>query len=248
MSAIPYVKFFPSDWLSEESLRLVSYAARGLWIDMLCLMAKNQRRGYLEVTGGLTGGVKPTLAQLAKLTCGNEAEIGALLDELKGAGVCSIEPETGVIYSRRMVRDTELYNQSVAFGKQGGNPVLNRRRNKRLNPPVKPNGQPSLGSGSMGSGFNSSSGSESPINGHSGRPSLDLWIAECERRHPDWPRKDAQRAWEHYEKVGWRTSSNVPIKKWEMCIGTCYGRWEEKHGRNGSQLQLTAEELNSRRV
>lgn len=138
MSAVPYIKFFPSDWLSEESLRLVSFAARGLWIDMLCLMAKNERRGYLEVNGG----VNPTLPQLAKLVGSTEAEIAPLLAELKAAKTCSIDAN-GVLFSRRLVRDTESYSQAVSYGKKGGNPRLTGG----VKTPVKPTRQPSLGSG-----------------------------------------------------------------------------------------------------
>ncbi len=147
MSSLPYIKFYPSDWLSEESLRLVSVAARGLWIDLLCLMAKSERRGYLQVNGG----VNPTLAQVGKLVGLSEPELTPLLHELRQAGTCSVEPETGVLFSRRLVRDTELYNQAVNYGSKGGNPRLKKRRLDRVNPTLNPNRQPSLGS-NMGSG------------------------------------------------------------------------------------------------
>src|SRR5687767_5388312 len=143
MSSVPYLKWFPSDWLSDERLRLISFAARGLWMDMLCLMAKNVRRGFLEVNGG----VKPTLAQLAKLTGGSESEIAPLLDEILAAGVCSVEEGSGILYSRRIVRDTSAYNQAVSYGSRGGNPSLKKRLTRRVNPPVNPTQQPSLGSG-----------------------------------------------------------------------------------------------------
>ena len=147
MSSLPYIKFYPSDWLSEESLRLVSVAARGLWIDLLCLMAKSERRGYLQVNGG----VNPTLVQVGKLVGLSEAEITPLLHELKQAGTCSVDPINGMLFSRRLVRDTELYNQAVNYGSKGGNPKLKKRRSNRVNPPVNLNRQPPLGS-NMGSG------------------------------------------------------------------------------------------------
>jgi hypothetical protein len=144
MSAIPFIKFYPSDWLSEESLRLVSPAARGLWIDMLCLMAKNDRRGYLEVNGG----VNPSLIQLGRLVGMSAQEIEPLLEELKSAGTCSVDAN-GTLFSRRLVRDTDAYEKAVSYGKKGGNPkIKNKKQNgDRVNPPVKPNQQPSLGSG-----------------------------------------------------------------------------------------------------
>lgn len=148
MSAVPFIKFYPSDWLSEESLRLVSVAARGLWIDLLCLMAKNERRGYLE----LNGGVNPTPTQLARLVGVPANEVEALLTELKQAGTCSID-EKGVLFSRRLVRDTELYNQAVSYGKKGGNPRLTRRVKTPVKVMPKGSSQPSLDSGFWISGI-----------------------------------------------------------------------------------------------
>lgn len=142
MSDIPFIKFFPTDWLSEETLRLVSMGARGLWIDLLCLMARSNRRGYLE----LAGGIKPTSEQIARLLGRSVAEIEPLLDELKQAGTFSID-ESGIIYSRRIVRDTESYNQAVMFGKKGGNPRLKNRDKGGINGTVRSHQQPSLGSG-----------------------------------------------------------------------------------------------------
>ena len=120
MNKLPWIKFWPSDWLSDEALRLVSPQARGLWIDLVCLMAKSERTGYLQVNGG----VNPTLAQVGKLVGLSEAEITPIMSELKVAGVYSIEPETGIVYSRRMVRDRIEYEKASEFGKKGGNPRL----------------------------------------------------------------------------------------------------------------------------
>ncbi len=39
MSGTTWSKFYWSDWLSDSALRAVSSAARGLWIDMLCIAA-----------------------------------------------------------------------------------------------------------------------------------------------------------------------------------------------------------------
>lgn len=47
----PWFKFFGRDWRSNAKLRLCSYAARGLWADMLTLMAEATPRGFLLVDG-----------------------------------------------------------------------------------------------------------------------------------------------------------------------------------------------------
>jgi len=132
---LPFFKFFPSDWLSDEKLRLCSRAARGTWQDLLCLMWKASRRGYLE----LGQGVPLSCDQLARVVGCKSKEIAQDLSELEAAGVFSREPETGVIYSRRLVRDakhrevsslggsvtSEAKAQAVRLnGTKGGRPKL----------------------------------------------------------------------------------------------------------------------------
>lgn len=96
----PWFKFYPRDWRGESSLRAVSMAARGLWMEMLCLMHEAQPRGHL-----LLNGRPVTDAQLATLA-GVPVEIAqALLGELETAGTFS-RTRAGVIYSRRMRKDT----------------------------------------------------------------------------------------------------------------------------------------------
>lgn len=128
-ASLPYIKFFPSDWLSDERLILASLPAKGLWICLLALMAKNERRGYLAVNGG----TNPPLSDIARLVGSTAAEVEPLLEELKTRGVCSVEDGTGILFSRRLVRDTLAYQQAVEIGKTGGNPRLKGR----VNPPVK---------------------------------------------------------------------------------------------------------------
>jgi hypothetical protein len=75
-------------------------AARGIWIEMLCLMHEAEPRGHL-----LLNGRPVTDAQLAALA-GVPADIAqALLGELEAAGTFS-RTRAGVIYSRKMRRDT----------------------------------------------------------------------------------------------------------------------------------------------
>ena len=87
-------------------------------------MAKSERTGFLQVKGGVNGWVNPTLEQVGKLVGSSEAEFTPLLGELKQAGVCSLEEGTGIIFSRRMVRDHAAYEQACEYGKRGGNPRI----------------------------------------------------------------------------------------------------------------------------
>ncbi|QQR81232.1 MAG: hypothetical protein IPJ69_03595 [Deltaproteobacteria bacterium] len=118
MTKLPSFQFYPGDWLKDPSLRSVSYAARGLWTDMLCLMHESDRRGYLQLNG------KPvSLEQLARMTGGSTDEVSHLLQELKDSGVFSCT-EHGMIYSRRFVRDEKKRQLCAEAGKRGGNPML----------------------------------------------------------------------------------------------------------------------------
>lgn len=123
---LPSFQFYPGDWMKDPALRSVSVAARGLWIDMLCLMHESPRRGYLQHANG-----KPvTTEQIARMTGCSLEEVSQLLQELEYSGVFSCT-EHGVIYSRRTVRDAQRREQAVANGRRGGNPVLVKGEDKQ---------------------------------------------------------------------------------------------------------------------
>ncbi len=42
---LPSFQFYPGDWMKDPALRSVSLEARGLWMDMLCLLFESVRRG-----------------------------------------------------------------------------------------------------------------------------------------------------------------------------------------------------------
>lgn len=117
-AAKPWMKFYPRDWRADEKLRLCSYAARGLWIEMMALMHSSERYGRL-----LVNGKEPTIAQLASLTSGAPDECERLIDELRDAGVFSTDAK-GALYSRRMVQDDRDSALARKHGSEGGNPKL----------------------------------------------------------------------------------------------------------------------------
>lgn len=99
MATRPWFKFYPTSWRSDQGLRFCSLAARGLWIELLCVMHAAKPYGHLVVNG-----ISPTMAQIANLSGTLEAEAEALLSELERAGVFS-RNKAKTIYSRRMVKD-----------------------------------------------------------------------------------------------------------------------------------------------
>lgn len=147
-----WIKWFYRDWRSSARLRMCSFAARGLWADVISLMAEADPFGFLVING-----VVPTAKQLAGLLGGSDREIAKLLQELRDADVYSVTgadmpddvrslvPEgmpAGVLISRRMVRDAAKEAQDRENGKGGGNPNLKPpdkgSDNGGVNPPSNP--------------------------------------------------------------------------------------------------------------
>ncbi|QDP58340.1 MAG: hypothetical protein Unbinned664contig1000_21 [Prokaryotic dsDNA virus sp.] len=121
-SSFPYMKFYTSDWMSDPKLRICSIAARGLWMEMLCIMHEADPRGYLIVNNQPV-----TSRQLAILSGVLLDEVEDLISELETAGVFSRDRE-GRIYSRRILRDEKKAKIARKNGKKGGNPRVKSGR------------------------------------------------------------------------------------------------------------------------
>lgn len=138
----PAFQFYPGDWLRDTALRSCSVAARGLWIEMLCLMHEGAPYGHLKVGSKVI--LPVNLARMVGITL-PEAE--GYLDELNCAGVYSVTAE-GTIYSRRMARDEEIRAKRAAGGIKGGNPALTGRPKVRKKVNLPPNLPPTPASAS----------------------------------------------------------------------------------------------------
>jgi len=126
------MQFYPGDWLSDPALRACSMAAKGLWIDLLCLMWESPERGVLRTKSGS----KTDPKRVAKMLGLKPFSCQKLITELEENGVLS-RTENGDIFSRRMVRDEELRKVRQESGRKGGNPNL-------VNQTVKQNSTKSL--------------------------------------------------------------------------------------------------------
>lgn len=122
----PWMKFYPSDWRADPALRMCSLGARGLWAEVICIMHEAEPYGFL-----LINGAPVTDKQLASLAGTSPREVAKYMEELERGGVFSRDT-SGVIYSRRMVRDKERADKDRANGGKGGNPYLK----DGVNPPV----------------------------------------------------------------------------------------------------------------
>ena len=99
MGKLPGFIFYTGDWVKDPDLRRCSKAAKGVWVDMLCLMFECENRGVLatddrpwsdhEIAGAIGGDIAENLSCIA---------------ELLAKGVAS-RNKFGSIFSRRMTRD-----------------------------------------------------------------------------------------------------------------------------------------------
>jgi hypothetical protein len=110
----PAFQFYPADWRKDIELRSCSLAARGLWIDLMCVMHDCEPYGHLALNG------KPmTAANISGQTGVPAAQVKRLLDELLQNGVAR-QADEGLIYSKRMVDDEALREYRAGIGRQNG--------------------------------------------------------------------------------------------------------------------------------
>lgn len=128
MAGRNWSKFWWQDWQRDPALNLCSLEARGLWMDMLCIMADAEEKGVLTI-----GKTKVSSKELAQLSRISEKKCKKLIEELENNGVFSRD-ENGFIFSRRMVRDAGISRKSAENGKKGGNPALTQNDEKGLTP------------------------------------------------------------------------------------------------------------------
>lgn len=78
MPKLPYMKWFPADWIRDT--RSLSLAAKGAWIDIINFAWEAERRGILTMP----------IRSLARSLGASEEETRAVLDELGDFGICEV--------------------------------------------------------------------------------------------------------------------------------------------------------------
>ena len=134
---LPHIKFYPRDWLAEYRLRTLSPGDRGVWIDMLCVMAMAEPYGHLAMQG-----IPMTDSQVASMIGLSEDTYKGYLYRLEHAGVFS-RNGNGMIFSRRLIRDHQRIELGRKYGKKGGgNPSLRNSHPKSKEEPRTQNPEP----------------------------------------------------------------------------------------------------------
>jgi hypothetical protein len=213
---LPWLKFYPSDWLSDEALRGCSPAARGLWVDLICLMAKSKKHGYL------LAGDKPMGAEHIARIFGESLErTSELLVELAQSGVYSIEQDT--IFSRRMVKDER--------GRKSNRDKVLRWRNHHVTN-MKPICNQDVTPQRL-----EARGQRLDIKRERAqvRPTLAQWADYA--RQIGWQGKDVQGAFDHYEANGWRVGGKAPVKDWQAAARNCFRRSQTTPQKGTTQMQ-----------
>lgn len=110
----PSFPWYPGDWRRDTPLMTCSLEARGLWIELLNIMHDTEPRGHLAIRGRAI-----PEDRVASMVGATPTQYRRLLSELEDAGVPS-RTEDGILFSRRMVRDTRLRALRAEAGSKGG--------------------------------------------------------------------------------------------------------------------------------
>ena len=124
----PAFLFYTQDWLCEPTLKVVSMGAKGLWIDVLCLMSRSPIKGYLLTPAGEPADIEWIGKQIGRPS----AEIKPLWEELLRAGTPRIDSKNRV-FSKRMIADKTLTEKRSEAGRLGGRPKSNDKANGKQN-------------------------------------------------------------------------------------------------------------------
>ena len=116
MAKSPGFWFFTGDWMKDPELRFCSVFARGLLVDLLCILFEANEQGYASNPDGTAR----TDEQIVDaVSGGSQAEKLAALSELEKSGVLSRD-NRGVLFSRRIARLAELSAARKQNGSKGG--------------------------------------------------------------------------------------------------------------------------------
>lgn len=116
MSKSPGFWFFTGDWLKDSELRFCSIFARGLLVDLLCILFEAKERGYASKPDGTP---RTNEEIVSAVSGGSVEEKLAALAELESSGVLSRD-NRGVLFSRRLARLDELTQKRSKAGSKGG--------------------------------------------------------------------------------------------------------------------------------
>lgn len=86
---LPWLQFYPGDWLKDPKLSLCCAATRGIWIDAIAAMHESNRSD--RITG--------TCAQLARVCRCSESDMQAAIEELTSTEAANVRTNSAGLYT-----------------------------------------------------------------------------------------------------------------------------------------------------
>jgi hypothetical protein len=108
--------FFTGDWMKDPELRFCSLFARGLLVDLLCILFEANEQGFAS---NPDGSPRTDEQIVDAVSGGGRQEKLAALAELEKSGVLSRDSR-GVLFSRRLARLSEVSAARKQNGSKGG--------------------------------------------------------------------------------------------------------------------------------
>ena len=229
-----------SDWRGNPNLSRCSHAAKGVYMDLLCLMWECDDRGVLATAGRAWSD-----EDILRAVGGDQVVVTTAISELTSAGILN-RNTSGALYCKRTVRAEQVRQKRAGGGKLGGNPQLLVKTGPKVNLPV--NHVVNLGDNlevNLIAGDPSSS-SSSPIS----PPCTPLSVpppsppppTACACEPPaGFPRtaeeafkatplfiqealgrEDVEAIWYELESLGWVSRTGVPVRKWDAHVRVAY--------------------------
>ena len=165
MAKQPAFMFYTGDWLKDPQLRRCSAAARGIWMDLLCLMHEMPTRGVLRDETGAVWSIEDVVNSIGGCTA---EMVGELIDKR----VLKKSHRRGTLFCARMLREAVVSRRRARSGKQGGSKTPSKPLSKTQ---AKPQAK-------RGSSYSSSVSSSVSISGdENGVLRPDSWKREIQR-------------------------------------------------------------------
>jgi hypothetical protein len=121
VTARPWLKWYPGDWRADPLLRSCEPVSRYVWLEMIGLMHEAEPYGHLVLAGRAMD-----YKTLSRVIGVDQGDVKRAVKELEDRGVLS-RNDSGVIFSRRMIRDENRRETLQKNGSKGGNPRLKKQ-------------------------------------------------------------------------------------------------------------------------
>jgi hypothetical protein len=99
VAKLPYLPLYTGDWLKDSALTRCTPAARGVWIDLLCVMHDDDRSGEL----------RGTIDEIARLARVKPDELSHALTDIQNKRAAEVVQRGDEVYirNRRMYRESQ---------------------------------------------------------------------------------------------------------------------------------------------